>query len=92
MCQVDILDIVFDFFSVQAVAVSGSRYSTSNFQGPIWLDSVHCGGTENSLANCGHDPWGVSDCDHTEDVGIICETGLYHVTTICLFSCEKPRF
>ncbi|VDI08633.1 Hypothetical predicted protein, partial [Mytilus galloprovincialis] len=59
---------------VQAVAVSGSRYSTSNFQGPIWLDSVHCGGTENSLANCGHDPWGVSDCDHTEDVGIICET------------------
>ena len=55
------------------MAVSGDRYS-SGFQGPVWLDSVHCGGSEKSLANCGHDAWGESDCDHTEDIGIVCET------------------
>jgi hypothetical protein len=42
------------------VAVSGDIYS-SGFQGPVWLDSVHCGGSEKSLANCGHDAWGESD-------------------------------
>ena len=41
--------------------------------GPIWLDEVNCTGTENTLAACPHGGWRISDCDHTEDAGVICD-------------------
>ena len=40
--------------------------------GQIWLDSVSCSGEESELAECHHENWGVNDCGHYEDVGIIC--------------------
>jgi len=40
--------------------------------GNIWLDEVFCNGTEENINSCDHDPWGTTDCDHSEDVGIIC--------------------
>nr|XP_045618855.1 uncharacterized protein LOC123770744 [Procambarus clarkii]XP_045618856.1 uncharacterized protein LOC123770744 [Procambarus clarkii]XP_045618857.1 uncharacterized protein LOC123770744 [Procambarus clarkii] len=40
--------------------------------GMVWLDDVRCLGYEASVADCQHLPWGQTNCDHTEDVGLRC--------------------
>ena len=50
-------------------------YRTSQFgqgTGPIWLDNVHCTGTESRLDQCPHNGIGTHNCIHFEDAGVQC--------------------
>ena len=40
---------------------------------PIHLDDLRCSGAEATLLNCTHTGVGMHDCEHPEDVGIICQ-------------------
>ena len=42
-------------------------------RGPIWLDNVYCPvGDESYITQCMHLEYGVHNCDHSEDVGVVC--------------------
>ncbi|XP_039374737.1 deleted in malignant brain tumors 1 protein-like isoform X1 [Mauremys reevesii] len=39
---------------------------------PIWLNEVHCTGTEAAITECRAKPWGVHNCTHEEIAGVVC--------------------
>ena len=50
--------------------------------GQIWLDNLQCSGSEMSLDNCTHRGWGVHNCDHSEDVSILCSDEIESVRLV----------
>nr|XP_055045874.1 deleted in malignant brain tumors 1 protein-like [Misgurnus anguillicaudatus] len=42
--------------------------------GPVWIKDLDCSNTDKStVRNCTSEPWGVNDCGHEKDAGVICE-------------------
>ena len=53
------------------IAVDGDRMFGAG-SSLIILDEMACQGSEGSIADCRHSTWGNHNCDHSEDVGVIC--------------------
>ena len=57
----------------QARVTSSQHFRSGAAEQQIWLDNVHCTGTELYLRDCPSNGWGVHNCHHLEDVGVVCE-------------------
>ena len=55
-------------------------------KGEIWLDGVVCSGDESFLTSCTHPQFGMHNCGHFEDVGVVCGEYflpyVYHMATM----------
>uniref|UniRef100_A0A8C3H9D4 Soluble scavenger receptor cysteine-rich domain-containing protein SSC5D n=1 Tax=Chrysemys picta bellii TaxID=8478 RepID=A0A8C3H9D4_CHRPI len=49
-------------------APGGARFGRGSDR--IWLDDVHCTGTEAVFTECRAHPWGDNNCNHGEDAGV----------------------
>ena len=59
-----------------------ARHNASYGQGngQIWLDNVQCVGNEETITMCSHRGWGVKNCNHSRDAGVLCSApGTVHL-------------
>ena len=59
--------------------------------GPIWLDNVDCSDSVEILDDCDFNDWGVHDCHHSDDVGVICVSGEWSHEAKSCNSSHKPE-
>ena len=51
------------------------------FKGPVWLSNVGCSSDDEILEDCYSDGWGINNCGHYKDVGVICQPGKLKVVS-----------
>ncbi|NWH51408.1 DMBT1 protein, partial [Fregata magnificens] len=51
-------------------APGGGQFGRGN--GIIWMDETNCRGMESTLSACQARPWGINNCYHGEDAGVVC--------------------
>ena len=60
-----------------AAPIRGLESEYGSGSGPITLDNVVCSGGESNLLSCQHNPVFEHNCQHYEDVAVICESKSY---------------
>ncbi|XP_042578547.1 deleted in malignant brain tumors 1 protein-like [Cyprinus carpio] len=51
-----------------------SAASFGQGSGTIWMDDVLCAGNEFTLKSCSLNGWGIHNCTHQHDAGVICQS------------------
>lgn len=51
--------------------------------GPIWMDEVHCRGTESALSDCTQTEWCEQYCTHSDDAGVTCTGEVLATPDLC---------
>ena len=55
-------------------------HSISGGSGRIWLGNIMCSSSQTgTLADCTHLAFGLHNCDHSEDVALVCVGGQSHM-------------
>ncbi|XP_025101966.1 deleted in malignant brain tumors 1 protein-like isoform X3 [Pomacea canaliculata] len=81
------------FNSSAIVAATSNAYGSG--AGRIIFDYVKCRGTESSLLDCRYKKLDITECDHSDDIGVICKEETTTVTspgttTVKLTTVTKP--
>ena len=58
------------FFSTGATSRSSAFFGSGT--GGIFLQNIACTGSESALTDCTHNEFGIHNCVHSQDVGVIC--------------------
>ena len=56
--------------------------------GQIVLDDLRCTGSESRLIDCPHGGLGNHNCDHSQDAGVRCSSGIINLILILRLSCD----
>ncbi|XP_065830758.1 scavenger receptor cysteine-rich domain superfamily protein-like [Oscarella lobularis] len=57
-------------YSGATAATRGAHFGEGS--GAIWMDGLRCSGTESDLSECSFGGWGIHQCNHSQDVGVVC--------------------
>ena len=76
----------------EAEAVPYSTFGVGSSSTPIWLSNVVCGGYEDYISDCSHNDWQANNCNHYQDVGVIC-TGEDNMSVVFSFQkCNNKHY